>query len=150
MGTRLVSLLLCCLLVLSTAGAALGELVGHWKLDDGSGMKAADSSGKGNDGTISGNPTWIAGVKDGALEFHGLGLAGGNADYITCANKPSLDITGPTSISLWIRPSADDPEGKATTTAPMAKAKDPDWSWQVRYGWGGAPKPFMAFGLVKK
>jgi hypothetical protein len=67
--------LLCCLAILGTAGTALGELVGHWKLDDGSGMKAVDSSGKGNDGTLKGNPTWVTGTKDGALEFRGTGFA---------------------------------------------------------------------------
>ncbi|MFH1884419.1 MAG: LamG domain-containing protein, partial [Planctomycetota bacterium] len=137
------------ILVLSAASSVCADLVGHWKLDDGSGTVAADSSGNGNDGTIVNNPTWIAGVGGTALEFHGLGVPGGGGDYIDCGNDASLDITGPTSIALWIRPDADDPEGQATTTAPMAKAMagmSPSWSYQVRYGWGqGAPQPNMAF-----
>jgi hypothetical protein len=139
------------ILVLSVPGSVCADLVGHWTLDDGSGTVAADSSGNGNDGTIVGNPTWIAGVGGTALEFHGLGAAGGGGDYIDCGNDASLDITGPTSIALWIRPDADDPEGKGTAggeTAPMAKADQnmsPSWSYQVRYGWGGAPQPYMAF-----
>ena len=52
MSKRLVYLF-CLLLVLATAGSALGELVGHWKLDEGSGTKVVDSSGKGNDGTVT-------------------------------------------------------------------------------------------------
>jgi hypothetical protein len=134
--------------VLTIAGNVSAELVGHWKLDEGSGTKAADSSGNGNDGTFFNNPTWIAGVNGAALEFHGLGAAGGGGDYINCGNKAIMDIGGPISIALWIRPGADDPEGKATTTAPMAKALStlsPSWSYQVRYGWGGAPQPYMAF-----
>jgi len=122
--------------------------VGYWMLDDGEGTIAVDSSGNGNDGTIVGNPTWIDGVEGTALEFHGLGAPGGGGDYIDCGNDASLDITGPISIALWIRPGADDPEGQATTTAPMAKAMSgmsPSWSYQVRYGWGGAPQPYMAF-----
>ena len=136
------------LVVLMGAGDALGELVGYWKLDEGGGTRILDSSGKGNDGTIFNKPTWIAGVNGGALEFHGLGVAGGGGDYISVPHKASLDITGATSIALWIKPGADDPEGKATTTAPMAKALSTasvSWSFQVRYGWGGAPQPFMAF-----
>jgi len=139
------------ILVLSVPGSVFADLVGHWTLDDGSGTVAADSSGNGNDGTIVGNPTWIPGVGGTALEFHGLGVAGGGGDYIDCGNDASLDITGPISIALWIRPDADDPEGKGTAggeTAPMAKADQnmsPSWSWQVRYGWGGAPQPYMAF-----
>jgi hypothetical protein len=106
-----------------------------------------DSSGNGNDGTIVGNPTWVAGAQGTALEFHGLGVSGGGGDYIDCGSGASLDITGPIALSLWIRPDADDPEGKATTTAPMAKAlstASPSWSYQVRYGWN-SPKPYMAF-----
>jgi hypothetical protein len=80
------------------------------------------------------------------MEFHGLGAPGGGGDYIDCGNDASLDITGPISIALWIRPDADDPEGQGTETAPMAKAMSGvGWSWQVRYGWGGAPEPYMAF-----
>jgi hypothetical protein len=148
MGKRVVCLL-ACLSVLGSAGVAFGELVGHWKLDEGGGTKIVDSSGKGNDGKVAaGNPTPIAGVKDGALEFHGLGVSGGGGDYISIPSNATLDIGGPISITLWIQPGADDPEGKATTTAPMAKADSaasPSWSYQVRYGWGGAPQPYMAF-----
>jgi hypothetical protein len=106
-----------------------------------------DSSGKGNDGMIIGNPTWIDGVQGKALEFHGLGASGGGGDYIMCSSGASLDILGPIALSLWIKPGADDPEGKGTETAPMAKAlstASPSWSYQVRYGWG-SPKPYMAF-----
>ncbi|MDI6449040.1 LamG-like jellyroll fold domain-containing protein [Anaerobaca lacustris] len=134
------------LCVLCVAGAAMGDLVGHWKLDEGTGV-ILDSSGNGNDGTIVGNPTPIAGVVGKALEFHGLGAAGGGGDYINCGSGASLDITSLISIALWIRPGADDPEGQGTETAPMAKAlstANPSWSFQVRYGWG-ATQPYMAF-----
>jgi len=107
-----------------------------------------DSSGNGNDGTIVGAPTFVDGPAGygTAMEFHGLGAAGGGGDYIDCGNDASLDIAGPISIALWIKPGADDPEGQGTETAPMAKAMsgiDP-WNWQVRYGWG-SPQPYMAF-----
>jgi len=135
------------ILVVGMASSGYADLVGRWTLDDGSGTTVSDSSGNGNDGTIVGNPTWIAGVGGTALEFHGLGAAGGGGDYIDCGNDASLDITGPISIALWIRPGADDPEGNGTETAPMAKAMSgmsPSWSYQVRYGWG-SPEPYMAF-----
>ena len=136
-------------LMLGVAGSVRADLVGHWTLDEGSGGTVFDSSGNSNDGTIVNNPTWIAGMSGGALEFHGLGVSGGGGDYIDCGHSDSLDITGPISIALWIRPDADDPEGNLTTTAPMAKAMSgmsPSWSFQVRYGWGqGAPTPYMSF-----
>jgi len=107
-----------------------------------------DGSGNGNDGTIVGAPTFVDGPAGygTAMEFHGLGAPGGGGDYIDCGNDASLDIAGPISIALWIKPGADDPEGQGTETAPMAKAMsgiDP-WNWQVRYGWG-SPQPYMAF-----
>ncbi|MCA9240270.1 MAG: LamG domain-containing protein [Planctomycetales bacterium] len=47
-------------------------LVAHWKLDDGSGATAADESPNGNDATVgSGSPTWVSGVRGGALGFAG-------------------------------------------------------------------------------
>ena len=138
------------ILVLSAASIVRADLVGHWPLDDGSGTTVADISGNGNDGTIVDNPvwdlTWVAGVSGSALEFQGVGVAGGNGDYIDCGSDASLNMTGPISIALWIRPDADDPEGNLTTTAPMSKTDGSDWSFQVRYGWGqGAPEPYMSF-----
>lgn len=41
--------------------APTNGLVGHWKFDEGSGTTAADSSGNGNNGTLSG-PTWTTDV----------------------------------------------------------------------------------------
>ncbi len=54
-------------------GLARADLVGHWKLDEGSGDVAHDSSGNGNDGNLVGNPQWVAGKIGGALEFDGTG-----------------------------------------------------------------------------
>jgi len=135
------------ILVLVVAAGASADLVGHWTLDEGSGT-IADSSGNGNDGTIVGNPTSIPGRAGLAMEFHGLGSAVGGGDHIDCGNGASLDITGQTSMALWIRPDADDPVGNVMETAPLCKAMagmSPSWSWQVRYGWGSAPQPYMAF-----
>jgi len=135
-------------LALVLTSTVQADLVGHWKFDEGSGTTISDSSGYGNNGTIVDNPVWntkwITGVGGSAMEFYGVGTVYGNGDYVKIGHSASLDITGPTSIALWIRPDADDPEGKGTETAPMAKALDPGWSWQVRYGWGG-PQPYMAF-----
>ncbi len=124
-------------------GPVTDGLVAYYPLEN----DVLDGSGNGNDGTIFGNPTYVEGPSGygTAMEFHGLGAPGGGGDYIDCGNDASLDITGPISIALWIRPGADDPEGQGTETAPMAKAMDGvGWSWQVRYGWG-SPQPYMAF-----
>jgi hypothetical protein len=64
--------LLCFVLVLGVSHNASAELVAHWRLDDGSGTIAVDSSGNGHDGTLLLDPQWVAGKYGGALEFAGI------------------------------------------------------------------------------
>ena len=66
--------LACMAVMLSMAHASTlhAELVAHWRLDDGSGTVAADSSGNGYHGTLILDPLWVPGKYGGALEFAGL------------------------------------------------------------------------------
>jgi PKD repeat protein len=73
-------------------------LVGCWKLDDGIGSIAADSSGSGNTGILFNGPAWTAGIVDGGLIFDGIN------DYINCGNDLSLNVTGSLTIAAWINP----------------------------------------------
>ena len=113
--------------MLSLTGSVYADLVGHWKLDDGSGTTVADSSGNGNDGTFVGNLQWVAGKDGGALDFDG-------ESYVDCGNDPSLNVTGPFSGAIWIRPGT---LGGPDSQALLCKATPPDWSWQLRFAWGG-------------
>jgi len=61
---------------------------------------ATDSSGNNNHGTVYGNPPWVAGKIGNAVN-----LDGGH-DYIDCRNGPSLNITGPLTITAWMHPTA--------------------------------------------
>ena len=63
--------LISCVVVLSLAGNASAKLVGHWNFDEGAGTTAADSSGYGNDGTLSGNASWAEGYLGGAVYLDG-------------------------------------------------------------------------------
>jgi hypothetical protein len=74
-------------------------LVGHWTFDEGSGSTAADSSGNGNAGTVSG-ATWTTGKFNGALSFNG-----GTA-MVTVPDSASLDSTSAVTVSAWIRPTS--------------------------------------------
>ncbi|MGW0811589.1 LamG-like jellyroll fold domain-containing protein, partial [Nonomuraea sp. NPDC002799] len=47
-------------------------LVGHWKLDEESGLSAADSSGRATAATLSGAASWTSGWLDGALALDGV------------------------------------------------------------------------------
>ncbi len=92
-------LLTCFVLVLGLfpAIAAKADLAGWWKLDETSGTIAYDSSPNGNDGTLVGDPQWVAGRVDGALEFDG-------DDWVNIGSPPELVITGAITITCWINP----------------------------------------------
>ena len=92
--TYSVSFLLVLSLILTNTTSA--ELVGWWKLDDGSGATAFDSSGNGNDGTLEGNPQWVEGQLGGAWEGSGSG------DYIRVPHSDSLDISDAVTVALWV------------------------------------------------
>ncbi len=84
-------------LMLSIAGTAKAELVGWWRLDDGSGTTAHDHSGNGNDGTLINNPVWAIGIINGALQLDGID------DYVNCGNDPSLNITDAVTLAAWVK-----------------------------------------------
>jgi Concanavalin A-like lectin/glucanases superfamily/F5/8 type C domain len=82
------------------------DLVGYWKLDDGAGTTAIDSSGNGNHGTLMGSPEWTTGGEDvkvggGALYFDYV--TGGASDYVDCGDKPEFDITDNITLALWVK-----------------------------------------------
>lgn len=66
----------------------------EWKLDDGSGVVATDSSGNGNDGDLLGDPQWADGVLDGGLEFDGDG------DMVRDSNAVNLPTDANESWSM--------------------------------------------------
>lgn len=87
--------------VLRPASAGVDpDLEGWWKLNDGSGTSAADATGNGNTGTITGNPTWGTGPNsNGDLVFDGTG------DLVTIANEANFDFETNTlfSITFWLK-----------------------------------------------
>jgi hypothetical protein len=73
------------------------NLMGWWKFDEGSWTTARDSSGNGNDGTLQGNPQWVAGKIGGALEFDG-------DDSVNVGNASMLNLgTDDWTITAWIK-----------------------------------------------
>jgi hypothetical protein len=86
-------------------GATTNGLVGYWNFDEGSGTVAADSSGNGNNGTITG-ATWTAGkVGSGALSFNGTN------NYVNAGSNSSLDDIqnqggGGMTVAFWINPAS--------------------------------------------
>ena len=83
-------------LVLAVAAeAADPSLVGWWKLDDGSGDTAVDSSDYGNNGTLNGGPQWVPGRLGGALQLDGVD------DFVVVPNAESLTADNEVTVMLW-------------------------------------------------
>ncbi|MHC5060838.1 MAG: LamG-like jellyroll fold domain-containing protein [Planctomycetota bacterium] len=76
-------------------------LVGWWKLDEASGLTAADSSGNGNDATLTnmaGNE-WTNGVKAGALEFDSPGASD---DMVIVNQHASINDLETFTLTTWV------------------------------------------------
>ena len=79
---------------------AVPALVAALAFNEGTGPTAADASGSGNVGTLTG-ASWIAGGRyGGALSFDGTN------DWVTVADAASLDLTTGMTLEAWVRPSA--------------------------------------------
>ncbi len=76
------------------------ELVGWWKLDEGSGTTAHDSSGYGDNGTLT-NPVWST-DHPGSIDqvSTSLDFSGGTSSFT--APVPTV-ATGNVSISAWVK-----------------------------------------------
>jgi len=66
----ILSIVVTLMITLPAWGGIQDGLVGHWAMDEGSGDKVADASGKGNDGTAKGTQ-WVNGKYGKALQFDG-------------------------------------------------------------------------------
>ncbi|MEJ2702486.1 MAG: LamG domain-containing protein [Sedimentisphaerales bacterium] len=96
---------LCCFVFvcgLMVTNRARGELVGWWRLDEGTGATAFDSSPNGNDAAFQGAPTWVEDGKLGkALRFNG------SSDYLAAPDSDSLDMhADQLSLMAWINAEA--------------------------------------------
>jgi hypothetical protein len=79
---------------ITTSNPGAANLAAQYKFDG----DVQDSSGKGNNGTINGDPTWVAAGKVGsALRFDGDG------DYVDCGAGATLNITNGVTIAAWIK-----------------------------------------------
>ena len=106
----------CLMLGVVLTSATRADLVGWWMFDEGSETVAVDSSINGNDGTLQGNPQWVAGKLGGALE------GDGNGDYVRVPHSESLNISDAVTISMWL-------SGGIPPDQPMCKASGGN-AWQ--------------------
>jgi len=103
------------------------NLVGYWKMNEGNGTITKDSSGKGNDGNLVNNPTWVDGESGKALQFDGI-----NNDVVKISYSTSLDHgTGEFTWMAWIKL---DTLGKNHTIGSNYNAQNPYTLLQVGNG----------------
>ena len=83
--------------LLTAAASCLGAdgTLMHYTFDEGSGTVAHDSSGNGYDGTLQNTPTWVPGIRNGALHFDG------STSYVAVVNSPDVSVSS-FSVSAWI------------------------------------------------
>ncbi len=90
------------LAVAPVAQADDSTLVGWWKLDDGMGTVATDSSGNGNHGDLVGTLQWVDGVIGGGLHFDGT------TAQVDIPPSSSLSVInqGDFSCMVWLKTDA--------------------------------------------
>jgi hypothetical protein len=111
---RQISVLTVALLLLSIAGQVMAQqdpdLLGWWKLDDGQGTLAADSSGKGHNGTIlnpngglgAGGSVWVDDPERGmVIGFNGTETTG--ACVTTKVTMPVMTLTNDFTWAFWAK-----------------------------------------------
>jgi hypothetical protein len=86
----------------SSLSAATGGLVAAYSFDEGSGTVVNDTSGQGNNGTVS-NATWTTSGKDnGALVFNG------SSSLVTIPDSSSLHLSSGMTLEAWVNASTVD------------------------------------------
>jgi hypothetical protein len=88
-----------------------GGPVAHWKMDEGSGSTAYDSTENDNDGTLYGEMAtstthgWVEGKYGSALSFDGVN------DYVNCGNIVGLDVADLNiTIGAWVKTNVTAPD----------------------------------------
>jgi hypothetical protein len=71
------------------------DLIGWWTFDESRGDTAVDWSGHDNNGQLGGNPQWVDGVMNGALDLNG--------DYVSIDGVADDVTTNDITLSAWIK-----------------------------------------------
>jgi WD40 repeat protein len=100
----------------ATLGGSAG-LVGHWKLDEGMGTEALDSSGQSHHGTLEDNPIWTEGKVGGGLELD-------NGAHVKTTFTGQLDVW---TIAVWVK--GHSAPGNGRPSGPLHREKNFQISW---------------------
>jgi len=106
------------------AGGITNDLVLHLKFDG----DYKDSSGRGNNATAVGSPSFVAGKVGQAFQFSSA-MDGSSFNYATLGAPADLQFgTNDFSVSFWIN--------YTTSTDDPAFISDKDWNSSSNLGWG--------------
>jgi len=110
--------------------AVPGDYVSYWKFD---GNVNDENMVNHNDGTVNGNPQYVAGVQGQALDFDG------SVDYIDVGDSSSLDISGSITVLAWVNP------GQNTGTDRVVSKRSGDRAYNMQQSSGSSnPKFFFS------
>ena len=102
-------------LTLNSGTLAQPQTEGYWKLDEGSGDTAADSSGNGYDGTFQNTPTWSTNTPSTHFtNSNSLSFDRADADYVNIPGTTNINGLSQISLSAWVR-LASTPTGAGST-----------------------------------
>jgi hypothetical protein len=112
-----------------------GSLVAWWKLDDGSGDIATDSSGNEHHGSLQGNVSWADGVIGDALLFDEQG------DYVDIGTDEDFKIRNQITVSAWIKVDSFERQWQGIVTKGNT-------SWRLQRNYGSSTLEFACTGLA--
>ncbi|MFB0554042.1 MAG: PA14 domain-containing protein [Phycisphaerae bacterium] len=118
--------------------AVLAELIGYWPFDEGQGTEAADITGNGNDGMLSGGVEWVPGYKDSAVR---LDTAGDRV--VINALDPTAENNAMT-LAIWINWEGQD-HGSITHQGIFGKRQGWDPRTNVKWFWEAQPDGDLQF-----
>lgn len=103
-------------------------LLGHWHFDEQSGVTAKDSSGNGNNGTLTNGATFVSGINGMAVSG---GTSGGN-QYVNFGSPASglfnVDVSTPFLVGIaYTRPKTVNPSGADVIIGKV--------NWTGNFGW---------------
>jgi hypothetical protein len=97
MYNRVIRLILCSVVfALIMASTATADLVGWWPFDETEGTVATDATGNGYDGEVSGDPLWVEGYIDGALQLDGQN------DYVDLGIDQLVPTLEECTLAIWV------------------------------------------------
>ncbi len=107
-------------IVLVLTCTARAELVGWWRLDEGSGTTAYDFSGKGNDGTLQNGAEWGVGYLSNSSI-----LLDGVDDFVDVPHAEILTVDSEVSVMAWIHTERHEGPGGVSWQGILAKGNSP-------------------------